>query len=306
MLLRRILLLCLLCLCTSAAQAEGVIHLILSDSGEAYQELAEAVRAGVGARQTIKVWALADLTASQVQSMTRTADLVAPVGVKAARFVAEHHAGQAAVLSLMIPRAVSEKLHWPASLGRKKTSAVYIDQPASRSLGLVEAAFPAARRVGLVVSPENAVVARLLTQEATHRNLKLNVETIDSAADVAPALRRVLPESDVLLLAPDALAINAGNAQNVLLTTYRFRVPVIGFSQGLAKAGAVASVYSSPAQIGRQGVLLATRFGEAGELPPPQHASEFSIAFNAQVARSLGVVLPNETDIRHKLGAQSE
>jgi ABC-type uncharacterized transport system substrate-binding protein len=183
---------------------------------------------------------------------------------------------------------------------------VYIDQPASRSLGLVEAAFPAARRVGLVVSPENAVVARLLAQEAARRNLKLNVETIDSAVDVAPALRRVLADSDVLLLAPDAIAINAGNAQNVLLTTYRFRVPVIGFSQGLAKAGAVASVYSSPAQIGRQGAVLATRFGETGELPPPQHASEFSIAFNTQVARSLGVVLPNEADIRHKLGAQSE
>jgi ABC-type uncharacterized transport system substrate-binding protein len=306
MLLRRILLLSLLCLCTATAQAEGVIHLILSDSGEAYQTLAEAVRDGIGGRQSVKVWALAELDASQVQSLTRTSVLVVPVGVKAARFVAEHHAGQAAVLSLMIPRAVSEKLHWPASLGRKKTSAVYIDQPASRSLGLVEAAFPAARRVGLVVSPENAVVARLLTQEAARRNLKLNVETIDSAAEVAPALRRVLAESDVLLLAPDALAINAGNAQNVLLTTYRFRVPVIGFSQGLAKAGAVASVYSSPAQIGRQGALLVTRFGETGELPPPQHAGEFSIAFNSQVARSLGVVLPNEADIRHKLGAQGE
>ncbi|MDP2788280.1 MAG: ABC transporter substrate binding protein [Pseudomonadota bacterium] len=303
---RRLFFLFLIWLAFRPAWAEGVIHLILSDQGGAYQEVTEAFRAGVGQRQAIKVWSLPDLTASQVQSMTRTSDLVAPVGVKAARFVAEHHAGQAAVLSLMIPRAVSEKLQWPASLGRKKVSAVYIDQPPSRSLGLVEAAFPAARRVGVLISADNAGVAKLLMQESARRNLKLHVESVDSADDVAPALRRVLPDSDVLLLVPDAIAINAGNAQNVLLTTYRFRVPVLGFSQGLSKAGAVASVYSSPAQIGRQGASMAVRLAADDEMPLPQHAAEFFIAFNPHVARSLGVVLPNEDEIRRKLGAQSE
>jgi len=303
---RHILILCLCWLVTSPAWAEGVIHLILSDQSGAYQEAAEAFRAGIGQRQAINVWPLADLSASQVQSMTRTDDLIVPVGVKAARFVAEHHAGQAAVLSLMIPRAVSEKLQWPAGLGRRKVSAVYIDQPPSRSIGLAEAAFPAARRVGLLISSENAGVGKLLLQESARRNLRLNVETVDTADDVAPALRRVLPESDLLLLVPDAIAINAGNAQNVLLTTYRFRVPVLGFSQGLSKAGAVASVYSSPAQIGSQGALMATRWIQGGELPPPQHAGEFSIAFNSHVARALGVLLPKEDDIRRKLGAQSE
>ncbi len=303
---RRFILLCLAWLLSAPAWAEGVIHLILSDSGGAYQELAEAFRAGVALRQTVKVWPLPELNASQLANLTRTADLLVPVGVKAARFVAEQHAGQAAVLALMIPRSVSEKLQWPASLGRKRVSSIYIDQPPGRSLALAEAAFPAARRVGLLVSAENAAVAKVLLQESARRNIKLNVETVDSAEDVSPALRRMLSDSDMLLLVPDAIAINAGNAQNVLLTTYRFRVPVIGFSQGLAKAGAVASVYSSPVQIGRQGAQVALRFGENGELPPPQHAGEFSIAFNPHVARSLGVVLSDEADIRRKLGAQSE
>ena len=303
---RRLFLACLLWAMASPLFAEGVIHLILSDSGGAYQEAAEAFRSGVAQSQAVKVWALADLTATQVKNMTYTADLMVAVGVKATRFIAEHHAGQAAVLSLMLPRAVSEKMQWPASIGRKKISTVYIDQPPSRSLGLAEAAFPAARRIGLVVSAENSGTAKLLLQEATRRNLKLNIETVDLADDVAPALRRVLPESDVLLLVPDAIAINAANAQNVLLTTYRFRIPVIGFSPGLAKAGAVASVYSSPAQIGRQGAQMANRFVDTGELSPPQHASEFSIAFNRHVARSLGVILPDEDEIRRKLGAQAE
>lgn len=305
LMLPRFFLLCLIGLVFSPARADDVVHLILSGSGDAYQEVADAFRTG-SRNASVKVWSMADLDAGQVQTLTRASDLVAPVGVKAARFVSEHHSGRAPVLMLMIPRAASEKLSWPANLPRKTVSAVFIDQPPSRSLALVAAAFPTARRVGLVISPENAAVAKLLVQESPRHGLSLNVEVVNSADAVSPALRRVLADSDVLLLVPDAIAINAGNAQNVLLTTYRFRTPVVGFSQGLSKAGAVASVYSSPEQIGLQGAQFANRLFDGGELPQQQHANEFSISFNQHVARSLGVVLQNETDIRRKLGTRGE
>lgn len=284
----------------------GVVHLILSEDAAAYQEVASAFRAGIGPRQSVKVWTLADLGIAQVQNLTRGSDLVVPVGVKATRFVAAHHAGLAPVLALMIPRATSESLKWPAGLARKKVSAVFIDQPPERSLALVEAAFPAARNVGLVVSSENETVAKALAKEAARRNLRLNVEIVAAPEALPSALRSVLSESDVLLLVPDAIAINASNAQNVLLTTYRFRIPVVGFSQGLTKAGAVASVYSSPAQIGLQGGQSALRLDEVGELPLPRHARENSLAFNPHVARSLGVVLPDEAEIRRKLESKND
>lgn len=304
--LRRIACHFLLYLLCAPAGAAGVVHLILSDDGPAYQEVATAFRGGVGPWQSVKVWLLPELDVAQMQGLTRANDLLAPVGVKATRFVAEHHAGRAPVLALMIPRATSEKLIWPAGLPRKHLSAVFIDQPPERSLALVQAVFPGARSVGLVVSPENDSVAKALTKVAARRNLRINMASVTGPEDLPPALRRVLSESDVLLLVPDSIAINAGNAQNVLLTTYRFRIPVVGFSQGLTKAGAVASVYSSPAQIGLQGGQFALRLNETGELPAPRHASENSIAFNAHVARSLGLVMPNEADIRSKLESTSE
>ena len=288
------------------ASADGVAHLILSEDAAAYQEVAGAFRAGIGSRQNVKVWTLADLGVSQMQNLTRGSDLVVPVGLKATRFVAAHHAGQAPVLALMIPRATSESLKWPAGLARKKISAVFIDQPPERSLALVEAAFPAARNVGLVISSDSEAVVKTLAKEASRRNLRLNVETVTGPEDLPSALRKVLAESDVLLLVPDAIAINSSNAQNVLLTTYRFRIPVVGFSKGLTKAGAVVSVYSSPAQIGSQGGMFALRLDETGKLPSPQHASENSIAFNPHVARSLGLVLPDEAEIRRKLESTND
>jgi ABC-type uncharacterized transport system substrate-binding protein len=304
--LPRIFLLALFCLLGPSVAVAGVAHLILSEDAAAYQEVASSFRAGFGPRQSVKVWMLAELGIDQVQNLTRGNDLVVPVGVKAARFVAAHHAGQAPVLALMIPRAASESLKWPAGLARKKISAVFIDQPPERSLALIEAAFPAARDVGLVISSENEAVAKSLAKEAARRNLGLHVETVTAPEALPSALRRVLSDSDVLLLVPDAIAINAGNAQNVLLTTYRFRIPVVGFSQGLTKAGAVASVYSSPAQIGVQGGQAALRLHETGELPSPRHARENSLAFNPHVARSLGLVLPSEADIRRQLESKND
>jgi len=300
---RHLLVLLLLALLAPRAWADGVVHLILSESGQAYQEASEAFRAGLVTGRTVRVFSLSDLTGGQIQALTRGGDLVVPIGVKAARQVAENHAGQGSVLALMIPRAVGEKLAWPAGLGRKKASFAYIDQPVSRSLGLIAEAFPSSSRVGVVISPENAGLAKSLQQEASRRQWTLNLESVNTADEVAGALRRVLADSDVLLLVPDALVINAANAQNVLLTTYRYRVPVVGFSQGLTKAGAVASLYSSPAQIGRQGAQMAARWLETGELPPPQPAAEFSLSVNRHVARSLGVASPHEAELRRKLGA---
>lgn len=302
------LFLALLCLPPAwAAWAEGGIHLILSESGAAYQEVADSFRASADAHAAIRVWPLAELGAGQVEALTRENNLVVPVGLKATRFVAEHHAGQAAVLGLMVPKVSAEQIPWPAKLSRRKVSFVYVDQPVTRSLSLIDAVFPASTRVGVVISEENAGLVKQLGAEAARRHLALNSETVAAEGEVGPALRRVLAESDVLLLLPDPITINAANVQNVLLTSYRFRLPVVGFSKGLSKAGAVAVAYSSPAQIARQGAQLAGRWSpEAGVLPPAQHAGEFSIAFNSYVARSLGLTLPDEAETRKRLGAQSE
>jgi len=303
----RFLLALLAWLVSAPVWADGVVHLIASEEGGAYREAAESFRAAFASSRQVKSWTLAELDGRQIRALTGENNLIVPIGLKATHAVAEQHAGHAAVLSLMVPRVSGERLNWPGALQRRKISSVYIDQPASRTLGLVEAAFPQARRVGLVVSGENAETAKLLQQEAARRHLSLNLETVARPEDVAPALRTLLPESDVLLLVPDSLAFHAGNAQNVLLTTYRYRVPVVGFSQGLSKAGAVAVVYSSPAQIGRQGALMALRWKpESGDLPPSRHADEFSVAFNAYVARSLGVVLPDLGEVRGRLGAGVE
>jgi ABC-type uncharacterized transport system substrate-binding protein len=289
------------------ACAAGTVNLIASEEGGAYRVVVDAFREDYTGSRTLRYWTLSDLGSQGIRGLTGENDLIVPIGLKAASAVAAQHAGQASVLTLMVPHVSAQRLDWPLSLARGKLAHVHIDQPASRTLNLMEAVFPRARRVGLVTSAENGEIVKAFKQEADRRRLSLKVARVANEADVAPALREVLPESDVLLLVPDSIAFHAGNARNVLLTTYRYRVPVVGFSQGLARAGAVAVVYSSPAQIGRQGARIAMRWKpESGDLPQSQYAEEFSISFNPHVARSLGVVLPDPNEVGRKLGATVE
>jgi hypothetical protein len=285
--------------------AAGGIALILSERGPAYEELAEAFAEALGDRRGLRVLHLDGLDARGVQALAREVRLLVPVGMKATRAVAEHAGGQSAVLALMVPRSGFEAESWPAALPRRRLSAVYIDQPPGRSLSLIEKVLPKARQVGVIHSQQGLASLAALSQEAARRRLSLRLAEVPPSGEVAAALRQVLAESDVLLLQPDALAINAHNVQHVLLTAYRYRVPVIGFSQGLVKAGAIAAVYSTPAQIGAQGGQIARqwRAGE-GDLPPPGYCDEYAIALNPHVARSLGIGLPSESVLKSQLGAE--
>lgn len=289
----------------AAVQPGGGVALVLSERGQAYEELANAFAEVFGDRRALRILHLDGLDARAMQALEREVRLLVPVGIKATRMVAEHSSGQAAVMALMVPRSAFEAETWPASLSRRRLSAVYIDQPPGRSLSLIEKVLPKARQIGVIHSRQGLANIAALSQEAARRRMSLRVAEVPPSGEVAAGLRQVLPESDVLLLQPDALVINANNAQHVLLTTYRYRIPVIGFSQGLVKAGAVAAVYSTPAQIGAQGGRIARQWslGEA-DLPPPRHCDEYAIALNQHVARSLGINLPHESEIRLQPGGE--
>ena len=289
----------------AAVQAGAGVALVLSERGSAYEELADAFAARYGDRRGLRILYLDGLDAGGLQALGREVRLLVPVGIKATRMVAEHAGGQAAVLALMVPRSGFEAESWPASLSRRRLSAVFIDQPPGRSLSLIEKVLPKARQIGVIHSQQGLANIAALSQEAARRRMSLRLAEVPASGEVAAGLRQVLPESDVLLLQPDALVINANNVQHVLLTTYRYRIPVIGFSQGLVKAGAVAAVFSTPAQIGAQGGQIARQWSQGeGDLPPPRHCDEYSIALNQHVARSLGINLPDEFAIRLQPGGE--
>jgi ABC-type uncharacterized transport system substrate-binding protein len=117
------------------------------------------------------------------------------------------------------------------------------------------------------------------------------------------ALQSLLLSSDVLLAIPDAEIYNASTIRNILLTTYRNKVPLVGFSPGYVKAGALCAVYSTPQQIAEQSAHMIKAFVDAHALPAAQYAKQFEVSINEQVARSLGLNIKSAAEVSLEIGA---
>lgn len=289
---------------TAAAGSELRILVVLSETSAPYIELAQALRANLEESglaknmQTVQASAFAGIQHAP-------ADLLVTVGVKAAETVVASDLS-APTLYVLIPRQSVEDL--PHTAKKRNVSAIYLDQPVGRQFSLIKAALPARDQVGVLLGPSSQGRLRELQGGARENHIKLRVGQVNSEEQLLPVLKMVLADSDVLLAVPDPLVFNRDTAQNVLLTSYRARAPIFAFSKSYVTAGALAAVYSTPAQIGQQAGEMIRHYVQrgGGALPPSQYPKYFSVSVNYQVARSLGLALDDEAMLLGKIEEHTE
>lgn len=236
------------------------------------------------------------------------ADLIVTLGTTAAQ-----QAGQLnspAISKIPLLHALIPKINFDGITQRRQTeanpardlSAIYLDQPLPRQLDLLRLALPQYKRLGVVLGPASQTLLPDMENAAENEGLRIYSRTAKNDSSLIATLNDVLAESDMILAIPDPLIFNRYTVQNLLLTTYRQKTPVIGFSQAYVRAGALMAVYSTPTQIGQQ-VAEALRLAATRnwKLPAPQYPRYYTIAINHQVARSLELRLPNENELQLRL-----
>lgn len=189
------------------------------------------------------------------------------------------------------------------ALPRSNSYTISIDQPIARKLKFLTLLLPSAKKVGVLTASFSSKKLPTLTIEAEKLNLILYSEHIDTENNLNRKLNKLIKEIDVLFTLPDPLIHNRANTPFLLLSTYRYNIPVIGFSKPYAHAGAIAAIYSSAAQISQQinelskQLLYSSQPISSHNLPPKY----FSITINKNVANSLDLVLPSSQSIKAKL-----
>jgi len=292
----------------SAAAGAHTLTILLSDESPPYLEAANVIRTALEPefREQLLIRTLAVPAASAADAL-RQSTLVVTVGSLAAQKAASWDP-DSPVLATLIPRQAFEDIVQNAKLDRHQFSAIYLDQPLSRQLALIRGVLPEARRVGVVVGPATARELRRLKNAVDRAGLRLAQEVVASDNDLFPALQHLLPETDVLLALPDPIVINRGSIQSLLLTTYRHRVPVAGYSASLVDAGVLAAVYSTPAQIAQQAAQIVRDVLKSGSgaLKGPVYPKYFSLKVNRNVAHSLGLDVPGDPALLKRLESASE
>ena len=226
--------------------------------------------------------------------------LVIAVGLKAATAAAASNAQS--VLNVLVTKAGYQGLlhDFPLRTHSASFSAIYLDQPFRRQARLIATALPGKHNVGILYStpPENLDAMRQVFKQ---QGLALQTKRVKSEHPLPDALSDILERSEILLALPDAAVYNGSTIRNILLASYRQRVPLIGFSAGYVTAGALCAVTSTPEQIAHQAAALITQFEVTHALPPPQYPDEFEVMLNQQVARSLGLRIKPAAELHDKI-----
>ena len=280
------------------------VAVVLSEDSVPYREAYQAIRAQLDATPHVFHPLYAeDLSAP----MLGGAQLVVAVGVRATEAVAALPI-RTPVLAAMVPRTWYLKAGRVqlAEGGRREFSAVYVDQPFERQASLIRLALPEVRRVGVLLSADQAGLVPELEAVLQANGLSLAAALLPAEGRLLSTMESLLPGVDLLLAVADPLVFSRSTAQSLFLTSYRYRTPVLGYSRSMTRAGALLSLHASPTQIGQQAAdtAIAALQGTAVRLPPPAYPAYFSLSTNDKVGRSLGIPLAPEAELAARMGAR--
>lgn len=210
---------------------------------------------------------------------------------------------EAPLLCVLLPRADYAALPQSEAVG---AGALFIDQPVRRYLMLARLSLPQHRTVGAVLGPVSSALEEELRSEGQRLRLDTHIATIAEGQELAGALEQLTQTTDIALALPDPVVVNADTASTLILDAYHRGVPLIGYSQALAKAGALMALHTTPEQVGQEAgeMVRAALAATPVRLPPPRYPSYYSIAVNYQVARALGLELPAEEQLLRELRRQ--
>lgn len=292
----------------SYAQSDShKVLVVSSNNGGIYRQVTEAIHKVIANNASTNTdLSFIDLENTShigdLSTLSQDYDLVVSVGLDATRSMSalERHPP---LLATLIPLQAAESLlnSFPKSVedSRHWVSAIVLDQPLERELGLIKQIAIGTKSVGILLSPSSAYSVEQIGKLAKRFDLAIYTEMVTPGENLIRELGYILDKAEILLAIPDPLIFNRQTAGKILQSAYRRRVPVIGFASAYVKAGALAAVYSSPAQIGRHtGESILDYFSkDKKEFPTIQYPRYFSVAFNRQVERSLGLTLPRESAV---------
>ncbi|MGJ7918139.1 hypothetical protein ACI48D_22050 [Massilia sp. LXY-6] len=159
------------------------------------------------------------------------------------------------------------------------STAVYAEPAPSDQLRLAALLYRRPVRVAAILGADTAFLRPVLEAD--------KVTVLDAGGEDINRLLNQIAQTDVLLALPDSAVYTTESIRNILLSTYRHKQGVIGFSSDMVKAGALATTYSGIEDIDAQVAEIARAYVAGGELAPPQFPHYFRTIVNEGVARSL-------------------
>ena len=286
----RSLLLSLICLLALPAQARELL-LVSSEQGAAVQAFSQAL-AERRPEDQVRLESPEQLPPASTLSPETHLLLL---GTAALNWRLASDQGPPA-LTLLVSRVEAQQL----LDGRRHEgiSLLWSDPPPARQLQLALQLRPRPQRIGVLFSPASQFLLSELSEHAQRLGVELVAREQDRSDDPRP-LRELLDSSDLLLGLDDKLLYNPRTVKGILLSAYAENHALIGPTVAFVRAGSLASTYSD--QSDWLDTLDPLLDQPPSQWPQSLYPERFKVQSNRQVARSLGIDLPDDASLAHRL-----
>ncbi|NOQ87634.1 MAG: hypothetical protein GQ550_01815 [Gammaproteobacteria bacterium] len=185
----------------------------------------------------------------------------------------------------------------------KNDAILYMTQPYCRQIRFIKLINPHWKTISVLNSQEKPIDSTTIQQCANNYDFKLYAVSIATDENLTNKIKHALHHSDVLLALPDSNIYNSKTVKNILLTSYRYRKPIIAFSKNFVNAGALASINSDTEQIAQSASHIVEQFFDSGErfINPVNHPETFNINLNRQVFRALDQIVPDTNKLKQSM-----
>jgi putative ABC transport system substrate-binding protein len=135
---------------------------------------------------------------------------------------------------------------------RARVAGVTSDVAPAQQVDWIRRTCPACKRVAVLCSARSERTAESLAAAGRARGVEIT--PVRALRDKFPAAIDALNAGkfDSVVMIPDSQVYNSPTVQRLLLWGVRYKRPVWAFSDKVVKAGALAGIYSDPAQVGSQ------------------------------------------------------
>jgi len=285
----RLFLALFLLLVSTLGQANACsVYILLSDNSKLYQQAAKDIRAELLAKGFAKPVVISD-PKSLDKNTVQASDLIVALGQKAVATSQYSFAQNPHLYSFIDTTQLPAKTN-------SQWAAIVIDQPLQRLFNAAETIVSGRYRdkVVVAVSEENLLVQQQISALKNRSDIEVEVVTVDANTEPAKIIDKALFNAGALLAIRDKQIWSGENAKWMLYQSYKFNVPVVGYSKRFLKAGALVSVYATLSQTVQKTSQMIMEWNQQGALS--EHGivyPEFEIEFNKNIARALKITIPN-------------
>jgi putative ABC transport system substrate-binding protein len=197
-----------------------------------------------------------------------------------------------------VPVVYAMVLNPPSVLGAdaRNVTGASMNVPVEQSIRLFKQLGPQIKRIGVIFNRNRTgYLVRQAQAVAREEGLELVTREVSSPKDVVAALESLQDGVDALWIVPDETTLSQAVVQQMLLFSYRKKIPLLGLSDRHAQMGALFALsFASGEDIGRQAGELAQAIlnGRAASGVPYTNARKVYLTVNLKAAQKLGLEIP--------------